>query len=136
MPQLTQTIFAGGALKAQVRLTQAQQQQAVLSYLQTVQNAVRDVSNAVVAYDGQRAYRAQVELDTSASVDSTRLATLRYNEGQTSYLEVLNAQTLEYQAEIATQQARLNERLALVQLYLALGGGIEPPHDASPGHGA
>ena len=134
VPQLTQTIFAGGALRAQVRLTRAQQQQAVLSYLQTVQNAVRDVSNAVVAYDGERAYRAQVELDASASADSTRLATLRYNEGQTSYLEVLNAQTLEYQAEIDEQQARLNERLALVQLYLALGGGIDPPRDASLGH--
>ena len=92
-----------------------------------MQGAVRDVSNALAAYDGERAYRAQVELDRGASVDSTRLATLRYNEGQTAYLEVLNAQTREYQAEIETQQARLNERLALVQLYLALGGGIEPP---------
>ena len=136
VPQLTQTIFAGGALKAQVRLTEAQRQQAVLSYLQTVQGAVRDVSNALAAYDGERAYRAQVELDLRASVDSTRLASLRYNEGQTAYLEVLNAQTREYQAEIDTQQALLNERLALVQLYLALGGGTEPPGNVSARSGS
>jgi multidrug efflux system outer membrane protein len=123
---LAQTIFAGGALRARVRLSQDQQQQAILSYLQTVQGAFRDVSNAVAAYDGERAYRVQQELYTTASVDSTRLAKLRYDEGQTSFLEVLTAQTREYQAEIDTQQARLNERLALVQLYLALGGGFEP----------
>jgi multidrug efflux system outer membrane protein len=126
LPQLAQTIFAGGALRARVRLSQDQQQQAILSYLQTVQGAFRDVSNAVAAYDGERAYRVQQELYTTASVDSTRLAKLRYDEGQTSFLEVLTAQTREYQAEIDTQQARLNERLALVQLYLALGGGFEP----------
>ncbi len=135
LPQLTQAIFTGGALQARVRLTQAQQQQAVVSYLQTVQNAVRDVSNAVAAYQGQRAYRAQVELDERTSAQSTQLATLRYNEGQTSYLEVLNAQTLEYQADIATEQARLNERLALVQLYLTLGGGLSGSSTVSQTHG-
>jgi multidrug efflux system outer membrane protein len=124
LPQLTQAIFSGGALQARVRLSQAQQQQAVLSYLQTVQNAVRDVANAASAYDSQRAHSATQQADTNASVASTQLAILRYNEGQTSYLEVLDAQTREYQAQIDTQTALLNERLALVQLYLALGGGL------------
>jgi len=132
LPQLTQAIFTGGALKARVRLSQAQQQQAVLSYLQTVQTAVRDVSNAAAAYAGERAHRATQQADTAASVASTKLATLRYNEGQTSYLEVLDAQTREYQAQIDTQTALLNERLALVQLYLALGGGFVP--DTTPLH--
>jgi multidrug efflux system outer membrane protein len=125
LPQLTQAIFTGGALKARVRLSQAEQQQTVLSYLQIVQNAVRDVSNAAAAYDGERAHRATQQADTAASVASTKLALLRYNEGQTSYLEVLDAQTREYQALIDTQTALLNERLALVQLYLALGGGFQ-----------
>jgi multidrug efflux system outer membrane protein len=132
LPQLTQAIFTGGALKARVRLSQAQQQQAVLSYLQTVQTAVRDVSNAAATYAGERTHRATQQADTAASVASTKLATLRYNEGQTSYLEVLDAQTREYQAQIDTQTALLNERLALVQLYLALGGGFVP--DTTPLH--
>ena len=131
VPQLTQTIFSGGGLKARVRLAQAQQQQAVVSYLQTVQNAFTDVVKAVAAYDGQRAYRAQQELYTKASVESLRLAKLRYAEGQASYLEVLDAETREYQAEVGEEEAHLNERLALVQLYLALGGGLPVPNDAS-----
>jgi multidrug efflux system outer membrane protein len=132
LPQLTQAIFSGGALQAHVRLSQAQQQQAVLTYLQTVQTAVSDVSNAVATYGTQRQHRETQQADTAASVASTQLAILRYNEGQTSYLEVLDAQTREYQAQIDTQSALLNERLALVQLYLALGGGFEP--DTTPLH--
>jgi multidrug efflux system outer membrane protein len=131
LPQLTQIIFSGGALQAQVRLSRDAQQQAVLAYLQAVQGAVRDVANATAAYRSQRAYRVQEQLDLAASQESTRLANLRYNEGQTSYLEVLYAQTQEYEADVNTQQALLNERLALVQLYLALGGGLEPPANIS-----
>jgi multidrug efflux system outer membrane protein len=86
---------------------------------------VSDVSNAVATYDTQREHRATQQADTAASVASTQLAILRYNEGQTSHLEVLDAQTREYQAQIDAQTALLNERLALVQLYLALGGGLE-----------
>jgi outer membrane protein, multidrug efflux system len=123
LPQLMQTIFSGGGLQARVHVAKAQQQQAALAYLQTVQNAFGQVSNAIVAYDEQRAYRSQEELYAAAALDSTRLAKLRYNEGEASYLEVLDAQTRAYTATIDVAQARLNERLALVQLYLALGGG-------------
>jgi multidrug efflux system outer membrane protein len=126
VPQLTQTIFAGGSLKAHVRLAEAQQREAVVQYLQTVQNGFTDVVNALAAYDGQRAFRVQQELYTAASIESTRLAKIRYSEGQASYLEVLDAETREYQAQVSTEQARLNERVAMVQLYLALGGGLTP----------
>jgi multidrug efflux system outer membrane protein len=84
------------------------------------------VVNALAAYDGQRAFRVQQELYTAASIESTRLAKIRYSEGQASYLEVLDAETREYQAQVSTEQARLNERVAMVQLYLALGGGLTP----------
>jgi multidrug efflux system outer membrane protein len=123
LPSLTQPIFNGGKLKANVHLAQAEQQQLAYAYLQTVQNAFEDVSNALAAYDDQRKYRVQVDLYAAASLDSTRLANERYEAGETSYLEVLNAQTRSYQAEIAAIQARLDERLALVALYQALGGG-------------
>ncbi|HEY2473607.1 MAG TPA: TolC family protein, partial [Candidatus Cybelea sp.] len=65
----------------------------------------------------------QLRLYENASVDSVRLANERYENGYTSYLEVLNAQTRSYQAQTSYAQGLLNERLALVQLYLALGGG-------------
>ncbi len=123
LPQLTQTIFSGGRLQANVRLTQAQQQQEALSYLQTMLSAFQEVADDVAAYDQQRAYRVQVGLYEAASTDSLRLANERYDAGQTSYLEVLNAETRSYQADTSLEQAKLSERLALVQLYLALGGG-------------
>ncbi len=123
LPQLTQTIFSGGKLQANVQLAKAQQQAAAFSYLQTVLTAFEEVSSDAVAYDQQRAYRVQVGLYTAAALDSLRLANERYEEGQTSYLEVLNSQSRSYQAEANLEQAKLSERLALVQLYLALGGG-------------
>jgi multidrug efflux system outer membrane protein len=123
LPQVSQVIFNGGAPKARVRAAQAQQQQAALSYAQTVLVAFQEVANAVVAYDEQRAARVQDQLYEAASLDSTRLANLRFEEGQTSYLEVLDAESRSYQAQVDTEQALLSERIALVQLYLALGGG-------------
>jgi outer membrane protein, multidrug efflux system len=123
VPQLTQTIFSGGRLQANVRLSQAQQQEAVAAYLQTVLTAFTEVADDVAAYDQQRAFRVQVGLYEAASTHSLKVANERYEAGQTSYLEVLNADTRSYQADTSLEQAKLSERLALVQLYLALGGG-------------
>lgn len=121
--QLLQPIFNGGQIRSQIHLAEAQQQQLAVSYLQTVHHAFEEVSDDITSYDQSRLRTAQLELYEGASVDSVRLAMERYENGYTSYLEVLNAQTREYQAQTDVAQAHLNERLALVQLYLALGGG-------------
>jgi multidrug efflux system outer membrane protein len=125
VPQLTQTIFSGGRLQANLAGAKARQQQLVYAYLQTVLTADEEVANNIAAYNQQRAYREQVQLNEETSAASVRVAFERYNQGETSYLEVLNAQTAQYTAELSLEQARLGERLALVQLYLALGGGWE-----------
>jgi len=121
--QLAQPIFTAGKLRANVRLTEAQQQEAVLFYQQSIQQAFREVSDSLVAYRKNQEYRAQEALLTAAAQDAVRLANLQYNGGVTSYLEVLDSDTRYFNAEIALAQAQLNERLALVQLYNALGGG-------------
>jgi outer membrane protein, multidrug efflux system len=121
--QLLQPIFNGGQIKSQIHLAEAQQQHAAIAYLQTVHRAFQEVSDDVAAYNGQRARTVQLKLYEDASLDSVRLANERYENGYTSYLEVLNAQTRSYQAQTDFAQGQLNERLALVQLYLALGGG-------------
>ncbi|MBV8818138.1 MAG: TolC family protein, partial [Acidobacteriaceae bacterium] len=54
-----------------------------------------------------------------------RLSDLRYRGGATSYLEVLTSQTNYFSAQLNLARARLSERLSLVQLYVALGGGWE-----------
>ncbi len=126
LPQLLQPIFNGGQIKSQIHLAQAQQQQAAIAYLQTVHRAFEEVSDDVTAYNEARARTVQLKKYEDASLDSVRLANERYENGYTSYLEVLNAQTRAYQAQTNFAQGQLAERLALVQLYLALGGGWQP----------
>jgi multidrug efflux system outer membrane protein len=106
-----------------VRLTEAQQTEAVLIYQQTIQQAFREVSDSLVAYRKNQEFRVQQELLSGAAQDATRLANSRYRGGVTSYLEVLDSDTRYFNAQLGLAQAQLNERLALVQLYNALGGG-------------
>lgn len=122
---LTQPIFQGGRLRSDLRLTEAQQQQALLSYQQTIQTAFRQVSDALIASRKYREFRQHQELLTSAAQDAARLSDLRYRGGATSYLEVLTSQTNWYSAQLNLARSRLNESVSLVQLYTALGGGWE-----------
>ncbi len=121
--QLTQPLFAGGSLKGNVRLARALEQQAVLVYQQTIQQAFRQVSDALVAYTQDQDFRKQQELLTQSAQDASRLSDLRYRGGAASYLEVLDANTRYYAAELTLAQAELNEMLDYVELYRALGGG-------------
>jgi multidrug efflux system outer membrane protein len=120
---VAQPLFTGGKLQANVRLAEAQQQQALLAYRQTIQNAFRDVSDALVAYQKSREVREQQELLAAAAQDSARLAHVRYDGGSSAYFEVLTNETNYLAAELNLSQARLNEMLSLVQIYSALGGG-------------
>jgi len=123
--QLTQPLYAGGSLKAGVKFAQAQEQQAVLTYQQTIQQAFREVSDALVAYSKDQEFRKQQELLTRAAEDANNLSDLRYRGGAASYLEVLDATTRYYSAELTLARAQLNEVLDYVDLYRALGGGWE-----------
>jgi len=120
---LTQPIFTGGRLRSQVRLAEARQQTAVLSYQQSIQGAFRNVSDGLVAYRKTREFRTQQELLFRSAEDAARLSHMRYNGGVTGYLEVLTNETNAFSTELGLVQARLNELLALVQLYQVLGGG-------------
>jgi outer membrane protein, multidrug efflux system len=123
--QLLQPIFTGGRIRSNVRLTEAQQQEAVLFYQSTIQQAFREVSDSLIAYRKDQEFRQQQELLAVAAEDTVRLANVRSSGGVSSYLEVLDSDTRYFDAQLALAQAQLNERLALVQLYNALGGGWE-----------
>jgi multidrug efflux system outer membrane protein len=120
---ITQPIFEGGALRSQLRLARAQWQESMLSYQQTVQNSLGQISNALVAYDKDRQFREQQELLAQAAERSDRLSLVLYRNGGAGYLQVLTSETNYLSAELNLVDAQLNERLALVQLYQALGGG-------------
>jgi len=120
---LSQPIFAGGRIKSGVKLAEAQQREAALSYQQTIQQAFRDVSDSLIAYRKDQEFRRQQELLTASAQDAAHLSDLRYKGGATSYLEVLTNETNYFTAELNLAQAHLRELDALVQLYRALGGG-------------
>jgi multidrug efflux system outer membrane protein len=120
---LAQPLFEGGKLRGQLQLSQATKQEMVLNYQKTIAGAFRDVSNALIALNKQRAYREQQEKLVAAAQDATRLARLRYQGGSTSYLEVLTTDSNLYAAQLNLVNAQQGEALTLVQLYSALGGG-------------
>jgi multidrug efflux system outer membrane protein len=120
---LVQPIFEGGRLKSNVRLAEAQRQEMLLTYQQTIQGAFRDVSNALVAYRKNREFRIQEEKLKEAARDAAQLSEQRFNAGATDYLEVLTNETNYFSDELTLVQAQFNELQALVQLYQALGGG-------------
>jgi outer membrane protein, multidrug efflux system len=120
---ISQPIFAGGALRAGMRLAEAEEQEMLLTYQQTIMNAFQEVSNSLTAYQKDREFREQQELLTAAAKDADRLSKILYQHGGASYLQVLISENNDLSAELNLAQAQLNERLALVQLYNSLGGG-------------
>jgi multidrug efflux system outer membrane protein len=120
---VTQPIFEGGRLKSGVRLAEAQRDELVLTYQQTIQGAFRDVSNALIAYRKYRELRVQQQQLVESARDAAHLSQVRFKAGSTDYLEVLTNETNSFSAELNLAQAQGNELIALVQLYQALGGG-------------
>jgi multidrug efflux system outer membrane protein len=116
-------IFRAGQIRNQVRLTEAQQREMVVRYQQAIYNALREVSDALAGYTRTRNQREQQEQLVRTLDDSVRLSTLRYKGGLDSYLQVLDSQRNLFAGELTLARLRLEERLAVVQLYRALGGG-------------
>jgi multidrug efflux system outer membrane protein len=123
---LTQPLFEGGRLRGQLQLSQETKEEMVLNYQRTISGAFRDVSNALISLNKQRANREQQEKLVTAAQDATRLARVRYEGGSTSYLEVLTTDSNLYTAQLNLVTAQQGEALTLVQLYSALGGGWQP----------
>jgi outer membrane protein, multidrug efflux system len=120
---VSQPVFQAGALRAGVRYAQAQRQQMLLTYRQTILTALEQVSDGLVDYDKDRQFRQQQQQLTQAAEEADRLSQILYQHGGASYLQVLTSETNLFSAQLGLVQAQLNERLALVQLYQALGGG-------------
>lgn len=116
-------IFTGGSLMGQLKATEAIQQQALYSYQSAVQNAFREVDDALI---DQRRTREQLEAQkrqVDALKEYARIARLRYENGYTSYIEVLDAERSLFNAELQYTQTQGILFQALVNLYKAVGGG-------------
>lgn len=126
--QIAQPIYEGGRIRSGYRLAWAQRDQAELVYKQTVLNAFGDVSNSLVGYNDSRKYRAKIEEQTQTYRETARLATVRYQGGVTSFLEVLVTEQDYFASELQLAQAWFTEMQNYVQLYQALGGGWDDQH--------
>jgi outer membrane protein, multidrug efflux system len=126
-PSVSMPLFTGGRLRANLKITQAQYEEALATYQKTVQSAFGEVSDGLIAYQRTREFRERQAERTRANREATDLAYIRYDGGVTSYLEVLYNEQELFTAELNLAQARLNELLSVVQLYRALGGGWQTP---------
>jgi multidrug efflux system outer membrane protein len=135
-PVLAAPVFQGFKLKHQKQAALAQWEQARIQYEAAANGAFGEVATALMAY-GKLAQAEQAQARAVAALqEATRLATLRYAAGLSSYMEVLDAQQQLFPAQNALSQARLARLLTLVQVYKALGGGWnleEPTRPAKSG---
>ena len=122
-PSALQPIFHAGQIRNQVRATESQQRELLIAYQRTIYTALRETSDALVGFDRTREQRNQQEQLVRTLQDTVRLSELRYRGGLDSFLQVLDAQRNLFTSELALAQLRLQERLAVVQLYRVLGGG-------------
>ncbi len=120
---LTGPVFHGGQIRGQYQEAKAAHEQFSLQYQNAVLHALQEVSDALVSH--QRLGQAQAE--QAAAVEAYRvavdMAVMRYQSGNASYYEVLQEQQQLFPTENSLVQTRLNQLLAVVQLYRALGGG-------------
>jgi NodT family efflux transporter outer membrane factor (OMF) lipoprotein len=122
-PGALQSVFHAGQIRNQVRFSEAQQRELLIAYQRSIYSALREVSDALVGFDRLREQRSQEEHLVSTLQDTVRLSELRYRGGLDSYLQVLDAQRNLFNGQLTLAQLRLQERVSVVQLYRALGGG-------------
>jgi len=120
---VTAPIFTAGAIAGQVKSAEAFQQETLFNYEKSIQEAFREVDDALV---DQKRTREQIEAEVrqvDALREYVRLARLRYDNGYASYLEVLYAENSLYASELTHTQSQGALFQALVNLYKAMGGG-------------
>ncbi|MCU0950804.1 MAG: efflux transporter outer membrane subunit [Burkholderiaceae bacterium] len=122
-PNATQTLYAGGALRANRDAALARLDQALIGYRATALNALREVADAVESYDRAGEQLARQTERVTAQREALRLADKRFAAGVVSFIEVLDAQRQLLAAETDLVNTRLARQLGLVQVYRALGGG-------------
>lgn len=121
--EVNQPIFTGGTLTGQLLVSEAQQKQALYGYQQAVQTAFAEVENSLVDQAKTREQVAAQVRQVNALARYAHLARLRYDNGYTSYIEVLDAERSLFQAQLQLAQTQGQLYFALINLYKALGGG-------------
>jgi multidrug efflux system outer membrane protein len=120
--QLLGPIFAGGAIDSANHQALARREQSLAIYQQTIQNAFRDVDDALSSIQSTRDEVASLGRRVAALQRAVELANERYDNGYSDYLEVLDTERSLFSAELSYTTARGDGFRSLVDLYRALGG--------------
>src|SRR5215471_14992458 len=120
-----QPIFNYGRIRSLNEAAQASYLRLLVQYEQTIQTAFREVSDALIGYQKSREQRIQQEFLVGALQDRVGLANQRFFGGLDTYLQVLDAERDLFDAELNLARLQRDERLNIVGLYRALGGGWE-----------
>jgi len=120
---ITAPIFTAGGIAGQVKAAEAVQQQFLLRYQQAIQTAFREVEDALVDQKRSREQLAAQEQQVATLRQYAHIARLRFDEGYTSYLEVLDAERSLFNAQLSYAQTQGTISLSLVNVYKAFGGG-------------
>jgi outer membrane protein, multidrug efflux system len=131
---LLQPIFNGGRLKNNYEAAKARYDQALAQYQRSALNAYREVADALVTIQKLAEQRKELQSGVDALRDATMLARSRYDNGLSSYLEVLLADQYLFSGELQLAGVRGAQLRAVTQLYRALGGGwqLEPAVQPTP----
>ena len=111
------------ALNAQVDVSMAQRNQALYSYEKTVRSAFKEVNDSLDAITRYGEQLTELQGQEEVAQETLRLAQNRYNNGYSSYLDVLDAQRTLFSTQISVVQVKNNLLLAQIDLYRSLGGG-------------
>ncbi|MDB6031482.1 MAG: efflux system, outer rane lipoprotein NodT family [Verrucomicrobiales bacterium] len=123
---LTGPIFQGGRLLGQYRQAQAFREESLLRFQSTVNNAFQEISNDLTTIRTLAEVRVHQARAVKANQEAVQVSMQRYTAGRAGYFELLEAQQQLFPAENSLVQVQLNQLLAVVQLYRALGGGFGP----------
>ncbi|MGZ3276990.1 MAG: efflux transporter outer membrane subunit [Caulobacteraceae bacterium] len=130
---LSQKIFDAGRLRSQVRSARASADGALATYKSTVLGGLEDVENAIQALNSAKARQASLAVALDASNNAAALARSQYRVGLTDFLTLLQSEQALLQARDSLASAQADQALALVRLYLALGGGWQPSSPETTG---
>ena len=122
-PSASWNLFATGRNLSNIDLQKALEEESLIIYRQVVLGSLQEVENALIALAKEQEHRTALIDAVAANRKVVNLATELYTQGQTDFLNVLNAQRSLYTAEDALVQSNRAVSTNLVALYKALGGG-------------
>jgi multidrug efflux system outer membrane protein len=130
-PTLSVPLFNAGQLRAAADVARAQRDQYFIAYRSSVLTALEDVENALVLMAQERIRIGKLTSSAKSYGDAARLEGTLYKAGETSLLDVLDAQRSLYSAEDSLLQSRVLLATNYIALNKALGGGWDGAVDSS-----